>query len=84
MVNSGQGEAVLQASAIQIYEVDAHSPFPVCLFDHDDVGQPLRVIDFPDEVSGEQLVHLVHNYLVSFKGEDPPSLLDGLLLGIHV
>ena len=83
MVNSGQGEVVLQASAIQIYEVDARSPFPVCLFDHDDVGQLLRVIDFPDEVSGEQLVHLVHNYLICCFGDEPVEGCHPSCKGLH-
>ena len=48
LVNPGQREAILRADVIQIREVDAHSPFPICLFDHDNVGQPLRIVDFPD------------------------------------
>ena len=53
LVNLGQREVVLRVSTIQICEVNAHSPFPVCLFDHDDVGQPLGIIYFSDEVSSE-------------------------------
>ena len=48
LVNLGQREAILRAGVIQIREVDAHSPFPVCLFYHDNVGQPFRIVDFPD------------------------------------
>ena len=50
LVNPRQREAVLRAGAIQIREVDTHSPFLVGLFYHDDVGQPLRIVDFPNEV----------------------------------
>ena len=84
LVNPKQREAVLRAGVIQICEVDAYSLFPICLFDYDDVGQPLRIVDFPDEVSNEQLVHLVHDYFVSFKSEKSSSLLDRLLLRIHI
>ena len=84
LVNPGQREVVLRAGTIQICEVDAHSPFPVCLFDHDNVGQPLRIVDFPDEVSSVQLVHLVHDCFVSFKSEKSSSLLNRFLLRIHI
>ena len=84
LVNLGQREAVLQAGIIQICEINAHSPFSICLFDHDDVGQPLKIIDLPYEVSSEQFVHLVHDYFVSFRSENSSSLLDRLLLKIHI
>ena len=84
LVNPGQREAILPAGVIQICEVDAHSPFPVCLFYHDDFGQPLRIVDFPDEVSSEQLVHLVYDCFVSFRSENSSSLLNRLLLRIHI
>ena len=38
LVNPRKKEVVLRASAIQIFEVDAHSPFLVCLFYHGDVS----------------------------------------------
>ena len=81
LVNPGQREAVLRAGAIQIHEVDAHSPFLVCLFDHDNVGQPLRIVDFPNEVSSKLLVHLVHDYFVSFKSKNSSSLLTSFFSG---
>ena len=46
LVNLRQGEAVLQAGAIQICEVNAHFPFLVYFFDHDYIGQPLRIVYF--------------------------------------
>ena len=61
LVNPGQREAVLWVGAIQIREVDAHSPFSICLFDHENIGQLLRIVDFSYKVSNEQLVQLVHN-----------------------
>ena len=84
LVNPRLREAILRACVIQVREVDAHSPLLVCLFDHDDVGQPLKIIDLPDEVSGEQLVYLIHDYFVLFKNENSSSLLDRLLLKIYV
>ena len=55
-----------------------------CLFYHDDVGQPFRIVDFFDEVGSKQLVHLVHDCFVSFWSENSSSLLDRLLLRIHI
>ena len=84
LVNPGQGEAVFQADVIQICEIVAYSPFSICLFYHDDIGQPLRIVDFPDEVGSEQLVHLVYDCFVSFWRENSSSLLDRLLLRIYI
>ena len=84
LINPGQREVVLQAGAIQIHEVDAHSPFPVYLFDQDYIGQPLGIVDFPDEVSSEQFAHLIHDCFISFRSENSSSFLDGFLLGIHI
>ena len=53
LVNPRQREAVHRAGIIQIREVNAHSLFPVYLLYHDDVGQPLRIVYFSDEVSSE-------------------------------
>ena len=41
LINPRQREVILCSGVIQIRKVDAHSPFPICRFNHDDVGQPL-------------------------------------------
>ena len=41
LINPRQKEAILCTGVIQIRKVDAHSPFPICHFNHDDVGQLL-------------------------------------------
>ena len=56
----------------------------VGLLDHDDVGQPLRIINFPDESSSQKLFYLFHNSLVPFKSENSSFLLDGLLGGVEI
>ena len=39
-------EAVLWTGLVEIGEIDAYSPFTVFLFDHDRIGDPIRVSDF--------------------------------------
>ena len=58
--------------------------FLFAIFNHDNVGQPLRVIYFLDDVSGEQLVHFIHDCFVSFKSKNSSSLLDRLPLRIYI
>ena len=58
--------------------------FSFAFFYNDDVGQPLGIVDFLDEVSSEQFIHLVHDYFVSFRSENSSSLLDRFLLRIHI
>ena len=41
LINPRQRETILCTSIVQIRKVDAHSLFPICLFNRDDVGQPL-------------------------------------------
>ena len=42
--------AILRASFVEVREIYAHPPFSIGLFNHDDVGQPVQVIYFLDEV----------------------------------
>ena len=41
--------AVFKASLVEVYEIYAHTPVSIGLFNHDDVCEPVRVIYFPDE-----------------------------------
>ena len=49
MVNSWLGEAVHRAGLVKVRVVNTHAPLAVRLGDHDDVGDPCRVGNFPDE-----------------------------------
>ena len=84
MVNSGQRKTILRAGIVQIREVDTHSLLHVCLFDHDDIGQPLRIEDFPNKISRNQFVHCVHYYFVPFRGKDSSSLLDRFFPRVYI
>ena len=78
LVNSWQREAVFWASLIQIYETNAHLPYPFHFRHHNDVSQPLWVVLFKDELGGQELVYFVHDGLVRLGWKDSSSLLDGL------
>ena len=84
LVNPGQGKTILRASTIQICEVDAHSPLPVCFLDHDDIGQPLGIIDFSDKIGSKQFLYFVHDSFVSFRSKSSSHLLDELLLKVYI
>jgi hypothetical protein len=55
--------------------VDAHPKLPTCIGDDNRVGQPLRVVDLPDEASVKQLFNLFSDKVLPLYG-----LLSGLLL----
>ena len=84
LIDSGEKEAVFWAGVVEIYKFNAHLPFPIGLLDYDDIGEPLRIIDFSDKTSGQKLLHLFHDSLIPFGGENPSLLLDGLLCWIDI
>ena len=53
-VDTGQRIWVIQASFIQICEVDAHPPLVIGLLDQYYIGQPLGILDLPYVVSIQQ------------------------------
>ena len=50
LVDLREGETVLGAGFVEVSLVHADPPLPTLLFDHHCVGQPLRVMDFPDRL----------------------------------
>ena len=62
--------AILGECLVQVGEIYTHSPLAICFFDHDYIGQPLRVVDFPNEICFQQFAHLFNYDFVSFLGED--------------
>ena len=45
-----EGIAVFRAHPIEVREIDAHSPLPISLLDHDYVRQPVEVVYFSNEI----------------------------------
>lgn len=52
LVNSREWEAIFRAGMVEVYEINAHSPFSVGLLHHDDDGKPFKIEDFSDKSSG--------------------------------
>jgi hypothetical protein len=48
-INPGQWKTVLRACFVEVGEINIHSPFFAGLFDQKDIGQPLRIVYFPDK-----------------------------------
>ena len=59
LVNSRNGEGVSWVDFVQVSEIQAHSPFPIFLFNHYYVGQPLGIENLLD---GSSLLQLVYHY----------------------
>ena len=53
-------------------------------FHHDDVGQPIWVIEFSNEIGCKQLVYFVHYDFISLKSKNPSFLLDWFSFGIYI
>ena len=65
-VDSRQRETVLWARSVDVSEVNTESPLAVCFFDKYDVGQPLRILHFPDRSCFEEFANLlVYGFLSS-------------------
>src|SRR3954467_2349926 len=77
LVNAQQGKRIFGASLVNIGEVDAKPPFPIC-FAHDDrIGQPRRMEYASDEACHFQLPDLLRDELLALHRLLPDFLLDG-------
>ena len=63
-MRSIRGRGKLSFGSVDISEIDAKSPFSVCFFDENDVGQPLRIFYLPDCTCLEELADLFINRLL--------------------
>ena len=70
------GQQLLGHAFVQVGEVHAHSPLAFYFFDHDHVGQPVGVVDFPNEICLQQFAYFFGYGFVTFLGEDPLLLPD--------
>ena len=75
-VDSRQREIVLWARSVDVSEIDAKSPLAICFFDKYDIGQPLRILHFPDRSCLEEFADLFVDGFLSFYLEAPPLLFD--------
>ena len=49
LVDAGEGEGILRASLVKVFEIDASSPGFILLWYHYQVCQPVRMFDIFDE-----------------------------------
>ena len=75
---------VLRADLIEMLEVDAHSERLILLGQHDNIGEPLGVVNLTNEVGRQQLGHLFPDCLPLLCGGPAQALSDGPSGGIHV
>ena len=50
MVNAGERKMIFRADLIDMFEVDAHAKWLVLLGDHDNIGEPLGVVNLSDKL----------------------------------
>ena len=84
LINSGDWEGVLWTCFVKVYVVDADSSFPIRFFDHDHICKPLRIVNFPDEPSCEQLSYFFVYGPVALKVELSTLLNNGLMRRINI
>ena len=65
-VDPWQGKAIFRTCSVDIGEVNARSPFVVCLFDEDYISQPVRVFCFSDSFGLEEFVNFFIDRLLPF------------------
>src|SRR3954467_15450830 len=76
LVDARQGKWIFRASSVDIGEIDAKPPLPVC-FAHDDrIGQPRRREHASDEACRFQLLDLLRDKLLALHCLFPDLLLD--------
>ena len=84
LIDSGKGIAVLRTGLIQLFEVYAHPPLAVCLFDQDNIRNPIRIIDFLNESGLEELIHFLGYRLLPLWGMTPDFFFRWSMLGSTV
>ena len=73
----GKGKAIFQANPVNIYKVNAESPFVICLLDENHISQPVGIIYFSDSSGLEEFFDLFVDSLLPFWGETSSFLFDG-------
>ena len=75
LVDLGKGVAVLWTSLIQLFEVYTHPPLAVCFLDQNNIGDPLRIIDFLNKFGLEKLIYFLGYRLLPLWGMTPDFFL---------
>ena len=70
---------ILRAGPLDMLEIDAHAERLVLLRDHDDIGEPVGVVDLADKLSFQEPSHFLADCL-SFLHSGPTEMF---LYGLH-
>ena len=76
-VDPGQGKAIFRASPVNIGNINAESPFSICLLDENHISQLVRIIYFSDSSGLEEFADLFVDHLLPLWGETSYFLFDG-------
>ena len=75
---------VFRADLIEMLEVDAHSERLVLLGHHDDIGEPLGVVNLANEVGCQKFSHLLSDCFPLVRGGPTQAFLDRPSSRIHM
>ena len=68
---------IFRAGPVDVLEINAHSERFVLLRNHDDISEPLGVVYLADELSCQEMSHLLTNGLSLLHGGSSEVLFDG-------
>ena len=84
MINAGEGEGILRASLVEVFETDTQASGFVLLWYHHQVCQPVRMFDFSNESGLDEFGQLLPHGLSLGFGKAPQCLLDRLVSLQHI
>ena len=79
LINAGEGEGILRASLVEVFEIDTQAPGFVLLWYHHQVCQPVRMFDLSNESGFDKLGELLPHGLSLGFGKAPQCLLYRLI-----
>ena len=54
LIDAGEGEGIVGAGLVEVFEIDAQVPGPILLWYHDQIGEPVGVFDLSYESNLEE------------------------------
>ena len=76
LINAGEGEGILRAGFVEVFEIDAQALGFVLLWYHHQVCQPVQMFDFSNESGLDEFGQLLPHGLSLGFGKAPLCLLN--------
>ena len=76
LINAGEGEGILRAGLVEVFEIDTQVPGFVILWYRHQVCQPVQMFDFSNESGFDKLGQLLPNGFSLGFGKASQCLLD--------